>query len=269
MVTSEQKEQCVSYSTKMFPISHARACKLFDCSRGKKYYHKKMPLKDAPIEAAIQAAIAGKKRGRKKVIALVQRKYAFSQSKIRRVYQKNGWPLYHKPRKRVIKHARNPIERTIKPNVEWAMDFIVDSLVDGRMIRSLNIIDHFNLECKGIHIHHSIPTIRLIEILEQTIDIYGKPDKIRTDNGSEFTSNRFQKWLHDNKIEWSKIEKGKPQQNAIIERFNRTLRDELFDPNMFFTLDQANEMAEAAKWDYNSQRAHESLHNKTPLEYVA
>jgi putative transposase len=228
-----------------------------------------MPVKDAPIKAAIEKSIDGKKRGRKKVISMVQRTHSFSQSSIRRVYENNGWPLFHKPRKRRFNHPSNPIIRTLKPNEEWAMDFMIDSLENGRMIKSLNIIDHFNLECKGIHIHHSIPATKLIKILEQVIESYGKPKRIRTDNGPEFTSKLFQDWLHNNGIEWSKIQKGKPQQNAISERFNRTMRDELFDRNLFWNLEQANEMAEETRIEYNSARPHESLGNKTPLEYAA
>lgn len=228
-----------------------------------------MPLKDAPVKEAIEKALSGKRCGRKKVIAIVRRSHSFGKSRIRRVYEQNGWALFQKPRKRYHKVLPNPIERSLAPNIEWAIDFMSDSLADGRSIRSLNIIDHFNLECKGIRIHYSMPARRVIEILEETIEVHGKPSSIRTDNGPEFISNKFQLWLHKNNIKWSKIQKGKPQQNAIIERFNRTIREDLFDAHLLFNLEQANQLAEEVKRDYNYERPHESLNDKTPVEYAA
>ena len=59
--------------------------------------------------------------------------------------------------------------------------------------------------------------------------------------------------------------KRKPQQNCIIERFNKTARENLFNTNLFFTLDQAKELAEEFASEYNSEKPHESIRNKTPL----
>jgi len=109
-----------------------------------------MPLKDAPVKQAIEEVIANRKRGRKKVIKLVQKRHPhFSQSKIRRVYEQNGFVLIRKLKRRIKDNPQNPIEVTLQPNIEWAMDFMSDSLANGRPIRSLNIIDHYNRECKG------------------------------------------------------------------------------------------------------------------------
>lgn len=250
-------------------ISHARACKLFNCSRMNKYYSKKMPSKDAPIKLAIESVLSGKRRGRKKVIAMLRKKHSYSKSRIRRVYEQYGFALYYKPKKRLPEKVKNPISRSLAPNQEWAMDFMSDSLANGRAIRSLNIIDHFNLECKGIRIYHSIPAIRLIEILEEVIETHGKPLSIRTDNGPEFTSKRFQLWLKNNEIKWNEIQKGKPQQNAIIERFNRTMREELFDAHLLFSIEHANNLAAEIIHDYNYVRPHESLKDETPKSYAA
>jgi putative transposase len=228
-----------------------------------------MPAKDAPIRDAINKAIDGRKRGRKKVIALVRRKHEYSKSRIRRVYEQSGLSLLYKPSKRLPAGERRPIERTLKANEEWAMDFMSDALTNGRCIRGLTVIDHYNLECKGIRIHHSIPSCRLIEILEQLFEVNGKPQRIRTDNGPEFISKRFQLWLKENEIEWVRIQPGKPQQNAIIERFNRTVREDLFDANLIFDLEHAAELAQNFIYEYNNDRPHESLNDLTPLEYAA
>lgn len=229
-----------------------------------------MPQKDKPVLEAILVAIGQKKRGRKKVIAKVQRTQScFSASKIRRVYHQYGFSLYHKPRKTRMVHPVNKAYVPLKENEEWAIDFMQDSLVTGRSIRSLNIIDPYNRFCKGMFISHSIPARRLIEMLNIAIEKHGKPQSIRTDNGPEFISKSFQVWLFKSGIKWAPIRKGKPQENCFIERFNKTAREDLFDANLFYHPEQAQEMAEEFVNEYNCERPHESLNNQTPLEYAA
>lgn len=229
-----------------------------------------MPEKDQPIIEAIKEVIGTTRKGRGKVIPMVQRKHPqMSSSKIRRVYEKEGFSLMKKLKRRVRNNPKNPAMLPMEANQEWAIDFMHDSLANGRRIRSFNIIDPYNRECKGIYIRHSIPAIRVIEFLEQAIEKYGKPQFIRSDNGPEFISKRFQLWLNDNKIGWSKIQKGCPQENCFVERFNRTVREEFLDANLFFSIDHANELACAYQQEYNEERPHESLNNRTPLEYAA
>ena len=172
-------------------------------------------------------------------------------------------------KRRMRNNPKNPSIVPLQQNIEWAIDFMHDSLESGRKIRSLNIIDPFNRQCKGIYIRHNLPAVRVIELLEQSIEKYGKPKYIRTDNGPEFISKMFQLWLHKNEIGWSKIEKGKPQQNCHVERFNKTMREDFFDANLFFSLDQVNQMATDFQKEYNYERPHESLNNLTPIEYAA
>lgn len=229
-----------------------------------------MPEKDKPIFEAIQEAIGASRKGRRKLIPIVQRKHPHMSSyKIRRVYENNGMALMKKLKRRVRNNIHNPAVVPLKSNEEWAIDFMHDSLVSGRQIRSLNIIDPFNRECKGIYIQHSIPAAKLIEYLERAIEKYGKPRFIRSDNGPEFISKRFQLWLNNKNIGWSKIRKGNPQENCFVERFNRTMREDFLDANLFFTAEQANEQAISFQKDYNEFRPHESLNNLTPVEYAA
>jgi putative transposase len=229
-----------------------------------------MPLKDAPIERAIRDVIGNSRKGRKKVIALIRRKSPeIGSSKIRRIYQAKGFALMKRLKRRMRNNPKNPATVPFEANIEWGIDFMHDSLANGRRFRSLNIIDPYNRQCKGIYIRHNLPAVRVIELLEQSIDKYGKPKYIRSDNGPEFISKLFQKWLHDNGIGWSKIEKGKPQQNCHVERFNKTVREDLFDANLFFSIEQANELAADFQKEYNYDRPHESLNNLTPIEYAA
>jgi putative transposase len=235
-----------------------------------KYYKKLMPQKDAPIRLAIQEAIGKTRRGRKKIIAMVRRKNPeIGSSKIRRIYQKEGFALYMKPTKRRKAIVSNPAYMPLSENVEWGIDFMHDSLSNGRSIRSLNIIDPYNRVCKGMFISYSIPATRLITFLERAVQEYGKPVAIRTDNGPEFISKRFQLWLKNQSIHWEQIKKGSPQENCFIERFNRTAREDFFNAELFSNIADTQQKADDFVFDYNSNRPHESLQNKTPLEYAA
>lgn len=229
-----------------------------------------MPLKDAPILSAIEEVINRSRKGRKKVIPLVQRKHPeMSSSKVRRVYEQSGLSLMKRLKKRIRSSGKNQAVVPLCANEEWDIDFMHDSLMNGRQIRSFNVIDPYNRECKGMSIRHNFPAKRVIEYLEQLIEKYGKPKFIRSDNGPEFISKLFQLWLNKNNIIWNNIQKGKPAQNCFVERFNRTAREDFFDAHLFHTVEQANELADLFRNEYNYIRPHESLNNKTPLEYAA
>ena len=229
-----------------------------------------MPVKDKPLEEAIRVVIGNSRKGRNKVIPLVRKTNPdFGASRIRRVYEQKGFALMKRHKLRMRNNPKNPATVPLQPNIEWAIDFMHDALADGRRFRSLNVIDPYNRQCKGIYIRHNLPAVRTIELLEQSIEKYGKPKFIRSDNGPEFISKQFQKWMHDYGIGWSKIEKGKPQQNCHVERFNKTVREDLFDAHLFFSIDQANQLAADFQKEYNYERPHESLNNLTPIEYAA
>jgi len=229
-----------------------------------------MPVKDLVIKQAIEKITTNSRKGRVKVIKMVQREHPeLGSSRIRRVYEQGGFVLNKKLKRRVMNNPANPIVIPEKRNEEWGIDFMSDALVGGRKIRTLNMIDHYNRLCIGITAAHNLPAIRIIESLQRVIEQHGKPQRIRTDNGPEFTSKRFQKWLKDNGIEWSKIPKGRPDQNAIIERFNRSYREEVLDANLFYTVAEVQQLTDDWIQHYNNEWPHQSLRFKTPVEYAA
>lgn len=239
-------------------------------SRTSQYYIKKMPQKDAKLKTIIESVIGSSRKGREKVIRLVQKNHPhISSSKIRRVYEREGFSLYKRLKRRVRQQVANPITIPLKANEEWAMDFMSDMLENGRKFRTFNVVDHFNRSCKGIYAAHSLPAIRVVEFMERIIEKQGKPKRIRTDNGPEFRSKRFQLWMKANNIEWSPIQNGKPQQNAIVERFNKTFREDVLDANLFSSIDHAQQLADDWAKDYNEERPHQALGYKTPKEYAA
>lgn len=265
-----QKQNYVEYLKDNHLVSHARACKIMQVSRSSKYYDKKMPEKDAKLKTIIASVIGSSRKGREKVIRLVQKKHPnIGSSKIRRVYEKEGFSLYRRLKRRLKQQIANPITIPLKANEEWAMDFMSDVLENGKKFRTFNVVDHFDRSCKGIFVAYSLPASRVVEFMEQIIEKYGKPKRIRTDNGPEFRSKRFQLWMKNNDIEWSPIQNGKPQQNAIVERFNKTFREDILDANLFISIEHAQRIANHWVNEYNEDRPHQALGYKTPMEYAA
>lgn len=269
MVTPEQKREVIDYVIGHYRLRIARACKLFVYSRSNLYYDKKMPQKDIALKQLIASELKYND-GRLKVIKKLQKKRPdISSSKIRRVYTQSGFSLYKRLKSRRIKRVVAPIAMPDKANVEWAMDFMSDALLNGRRFRTLNVVDHFNRRCLGIHCAHNIPARLVTKTLDIIIAQHGKPQRIRTDNGPEFTSKHFQNWLSNNQITWVPIAPGHPEQNAIIERFNRTYREAVLDAEIFSDIDKAKALSNNWLTYYNEQRPHQSLNYQTPSQYAA
>ena len=150
----------------------------------------------------------------------------------------------------------------------WSIDYMSDSLWDGRKFRILNIMDDYNREILAIEVDTSLPALRVIRVLENLKMTRGVPEMIRVDNGPEFMSEKFDYWCKENKVKLVFIQPGKPTQNAYIERFNGNIRRELLNAYVFRTLGEVRQMAEEYKYDYNHDRPHNALNNKTPMEVL-
>ena len=148
------------------------------------------------------------------------------------------------------------------------MDFMADQLANGRPLRTLNVIDDFNREGLRIEVDFSLPALRVVRSLNQIIEWRGKPDIIRVGNGPEYISGLLIEWAEKQgiKIEYvqPEISLGKPQQNAYIERYNRTVRHEWLDQNIFETIQEAQEQATKWLWTYNNDRPNMGIGGITP-----
>lgn len=149
----------------------------------------------------------------------------------------------------------------------WALDFMRDTLYSGRVFRTLNVIDEANRGALGIDVAVSIPAARVTTFLTQMIDLHGRPAAIRCDNGPELTSQTFTDWCNEQKVQLRFIQPGKPDQNAYIERFNRTYREEVLSAYLFDSLDEVREIT--ADWleRYNEIRPHDALGSLPPARY--
>jgi putative transposase len=164
-------------------------------------------------------------------------------------------------KKRLPQRIKEPLAIPAAVNQSWSMDFMYDSLVDGRRFRLLNIIDDYNRESLAIEIDTSLPAPRIIRTLQKLIETRTKPQTIRVDNRPEFISDRLQQWCGEHQIRLQFIQPGKPMQNGFIERNNGSLRKELLDAYLFYSLPEVRQMAQKWQQDYNYERPHDSLGN--------
>lgn len=176
--------------------------------------------------------------------------------------------LRSKRKKRLPARVKEPLLRPVYPNVTWSMDFMHDTLENGKSVRSLNIIDDFNREILNITIDTSLPSARVVCELEQLIDWRGKPEKIRVDNGPEFIGEKLKGWCDKNEIALHYIQPGKPTQNSLVERFNRTFRTEFLDVYLFENIRQMRNYSEIWMWMYNNERPHSALQYLTPRDFL-
>ena len=151
-----------------------------------------------------------------------------------------------------------------RPNQVWSLDFMADSLWDGKRFRILNVLDDYKREVLAIDTDTSIPALRVIRVLEQLKAVRGLPEMIRTDNGPEFISQKLDYWCKDNKVQLVFIQPGKPTQNSYVERFNGSVRKELLTAYVFRTISEVQEKVQEWMDDYNEYRPHKALGYKSP-----
>jgi len=195
--------------------------------------------------------------------------FGWNHKRVYRIYRKLELNLRVKPHKRLVRQVPAPLMVPESINQTWSMDFMHDQLADGRSIRLLNVIDDCNREALGIEVDFSLPAERVVRTLEQIVDWRGKPARIRCDNGPEYLSNVIIEWAKTKEITLDYIQPGQPQQNAYIERFNRTARYEWLSQFAWDNLDQVQNAATQWMWLYNHERPHMALGGFTPKQRLA
>ncbi len=189
--------------------------------------------------------------------------------RVYRIYKSLNLNLKRKTKKRLPERIKRPLCVPKQINECWSMDFMSDNLRCGRHFRTLNIIDDFNREVLAIEAALSIPAERVVRVLNQIIELNGKPKWIRVDNGPEFISKKREEWSKIHEIQLRFIEPGKPTQNAFIERFNGSYRHEILSIYTFKNLKEVEEVTEEWITEYNYHRPHNSLKNLSPKEYLS
>lgn len=169
--------------------------------------------------------------------------FGWNHKRVYRIYRELELNMRIKPKKRLVREKPEPLAEPKSINEVWSMDFMHDQLSDGRSIRLFNVIDDFNREGLNIEVDFSLPSERAIRSLEQTIAWRGKPNRIRCDNGPEYISAALATWAQRRGIHLDFIQPGKPQQNAYVERYNRTVRYDWLAHYLFDSIEEVQEFA--------------------------
>lgn len=197
--------------------------------------------------------------------------HGWNHKRIYRVYTDMRLNIRRRAKRRLPERIKQPLMQPSAPNQVWSIDFMSDSLVDGRKFRLFNVIDDFNRESLAIEVDTSLPSLRVIRVLERLIAERGCPANIRCDNGPEFISHKLEEWCcHESRrISLQFIQPGKPMQNAYIERKNGSIRRELLNAYLFYSLAEVRIRSEEWRIDYNNERPHKSLGYLSPIKYAA
>jgi putative transposase len=250
-----------------YKLPKSRACALVNMSVSQ-FQYKAKEKDDSFVIQEIRSCIKKRQHGCPMITKMIRNKgHNINHKRIERVYRELLLTLPKKLRRKLPKREESLILQPLQENICWSMDFMSDRLMDGRKIRTLNIIDNYNRECLSVEIETSIPTKRVIRILERIREFRGLPKEIRIDNGPEYISHELKKWAHDNNIMLTYIQPGKPTQNCLIERFNGTCRRELLNANLFYSLDHARELASDWMHEYNYERPQAALGDRSPIEF--
>lgn len=247
-------------------ISQRRACRLVGVDP--KTVRRDRPPDNPKIRKAMKK-IASKRRrfGYRRIGVMLEREgYVMNHKKLYRLYTEENLGVRRRRGRKRARGSRTPVPEALRPGKRWSLDFLSDTFGASRKFRILAVNDDCCRENLCLMADTSISGSRVARELDALVRIYGKPTCIVSDNGTEFTSRAILKWANDNGVNWHYIDPGKPQQNAFIEAFNGSLRDELLNEELFDSLDDARRKLALWRYDYNHVRPHLSLRNQTPAE---
>jgi len=247
-----------------------RACGLVDISRSL-YRYRSRRSNSGPLRARIEEISAVKRRyGYRRVYLRLRREgWQVNRKRVYRIYRDAGLAVRRRKRKRIGLFERKPLPKPTRANVSWSMDFVADGLIGGRRLRCLTIVDDCTRECLAIEVDTSITGLRVQAVLDRLADTRGLPKSITVDNGPEFDGQVLDKWSYRTGVRLSFIRPGRPNENAYIESFNGKFRDECLNEHWFLSIAHARSVIEAWRIEYNTERPHSALGNRTPEEFAS
>ena len=250
-------------------VSQRQACKALSVPRNTYRYSPK-PKKDSAVIHQLEELISKHPSiGFWQSYFRIRRKgFGWNHKRVYRIYTGLRLNIRRRFKKRLPCRAKQSLFQPDAINQVWSIDFMSDSLWDGRRFRLLNIIDDFNREMLAMEADLSLPAQRVIRILEYLKEFRGLPKMIRVDNGPEFISHALYEWCTRHGITVLYIQPGKPMQNGYVERCNGSVRKELLNANVFYSLKEVRQKIEEWMVDYNNERPHESLGYRAPVDLL-
>ncbi len=251
---------------KEYRVSVRRACNVVLLHRSGWYYASKARDSSVIRKRINEIAQVRIRYGYWRIFILLRREgWLDNHKRVYRIYKEEGLNLRSKRPKR-NKAASHRLERLQLAGINecWSMDFVADQLFDGKKFRALTVVDNFSRMCLSIHIGKSLKGEDVVAVMERFKQEQGTPKRIQVDNGSEFISKALDKWAYENKVTLDFSRPGKPTDNAFIESFNGSFRDECLNVNWFLSMEDAQDKIERWRKEYNHYRPHSSLADSTP-----
>jgi len=251
-------------------LSERRACRLVGLCRDS---YRNPPQTDAATAALssriVKIAHVRRRFGYRRIHDLLRPEFAgVNHKRVYRLYTEANLTMRKRRKAKRPVSERVPLQQAKTINEVWSMDFVSDSLSNGRRIKCLTVADDFSHESVEIAVDYGISGQYVTRILDRAAIFRGYPAAVRTDNGPEFTSRAFMAWASSHGIEHILIQPGRPMQNGYIESFNGKFRDECLNEQWFQTLPQARATISTWRQDYNEVRPHSSLGRIPPAKFA-
>ena len=245
--------------------SQRRACRLVGVHPKTYRYASKRPSDEGLRKRLRELASQRRRFGYRRLGLMLERQGI----KLNRLYKEERLTVRKRGGRKRALGTRAPMAIPQDRNLRWSLDFVADTLVSGRRFRILTLVDDFTRECLGLVVDTSLTGLRVVRELDRIAELRSYPCMIVSDNGTELTSNAILRWQQDHGVEWHYIAPGKPMQNGFVESFNGRLRDECLNEHLFTNLNEARNIIEEWRIDYNTTRPHSSLNGLTPTEFAA
>ena len=267
MGSAEQRQIVLQLMSEQL-VSASRAIRIIAAARSMLYYRRRRDDSKL-IELLQQLARQHPSYGLDKMYYTLRKQgHGWNRKRVYRVYTMLKLKQRRRFKRRLPARIKQPLQVAVAPLHTLSMDFMQDSLVDGRKVRILNAIDDFNRMAVDVEIDTSLSSARVVRMMDRIQQCHGKPCVIRVDNGPEFTSVVFTEYCRQHHIHIQYIQPGKPTQNAYIERYNKSYREAVLDAYLFDNLHQLRELTQTWISHYNEHRPHEALNHLTPREYL-
>ena len=270
MVTAPQRRAVVTDARAQRPLSERQACRYLGLHRSPVRYRTRREPPLALLARLRELAAMKVRWGSPRLTwALTREGYVVNHKRVERLMREEHLLVRQRRRRKRAAIARVPTPIPQRADERWSMDFVRDTLVDGRPFRVWTVVDDATRECPMLLVERSLPAGRITDALETLRLVRGLPQTLVCDNGPEFVSQAMDHWADRRGVRLDFIRPGRPVENCFIESFNGRLRDECLNVHHFATLAEARHVIEAWREEYNTARPHSSLGQRTPTEYAA
>ena len=263
-------KKVVDYVTACHGYSERRACAL---TRQHRSTQRKPSRRDPRLELRQRMHEIAQTRiryGYRRIQIMLRREgWPISRNLVYRLYREEGLALrsQRQRRRKMIVHREARVKPS-RPNQVWSLDFVHDQLSGGQKFRILTVVDVYSREGLATEVDYRLRAENVVEVLNRLVRQRGAPKFLFADNGAEFTGHLVDLWAYHHNVRIDFSRPGKPTDNAFIETFNGSLRDECLNLHWFDNLAEAKRLIEAWRIDYNVSRPHMGIGNIPPREYA-